>query len=54
LRALLVGSELSACAIRSILLADVGADLFQFEPDGRYSLTAGPEVLAREVSLFTG
>jgi hypothetical protein len=34
LRALLVSSELSACSIRGFLLADVIADLFQFEPDG--------------------
>ena len=32
--ALLVSSELSACSIRSFLLADVIADLLQFEPDG--------------------
>jgi len=31
LRALLVGSELSGCSIRSFLLADVCSDLFQFE-----------------------
>src|ERR1700674_365987 len=54
MRALLVGSELSAGTIRGILLADVCADLLQFEPDGRYSVTAGPEMLAGEVSLFTG
>ena len=50
---LLVGSELSG-TIRGVLLADVCADLLQFEPDGLYSVTASPEMLAREVSLFTG
>src|SRR3981081_4352397 len=49
----MVGSELS-CSIRGILLADVGADLLQFEPDGRYGVTASPEMLAREVSLLSG
>ena len=52
MRALLVDSELPG-TIRGILLADVCADLLQFEPDGRYSVAAGPEMLAREVSLFT-
>jgi hypothetical protein len=46
--------ELSVFAIRGILLADVGADLLQFEPDGRYGVTAGSEVFTREVSFFTG
>ena len=53
MRAFLVGSELSG-TIRGVLLADVCAALLQFEPDGRYSVTASPEMLAREVSLFTG
>ena len=53
MRALWVVSELSACSIRLILLADVCADLFQFEPDGGYCITAGPEMLAGEVSFFT-
>ena len=53
MRALLVDSELPG-TIRGILLADVCADLLQFEPDGRYTVAAGPEMLAREVSLFTG
>src|ERR1700733_6496570 len=53
MRALSVGSELSGI-IRGILLADVCADLLQLEPDGRYWVTASPEMLAREVSLFTG
>ena len=53
MRALLVDSELSAYSIRRFLLADVGADLPQFEPDGRYRITAGPEVLACEVSFLT-
>src|SRR5450755_2237240 len=34
MRALRVDSELSACSIRRVLLADVCADLLQFEPDG--------------------
>jgi len=51
-RALLGGSELSGCSIRRFLLADVLTDLFQFEPDGRYCVTAGPEVLARKVAFF--
>src|SRR5258707_2273305 len=45
-------SELSACSIRCILLADVRANLLQFKPDGRYGVTAGPEMLAREVALL--
>ena len=53
MRAFLVGLELSG-TIRGVLLADVCADLLQLEPDGRYSLTASPEMLAREVSFFTG
>ena len=52
-RALLDSSELSACSIRQFLLADVAADLFQLEPDGRYHVTAGSEMFAREVSLLT-
>jgi hypothetical protein len=53
MRALLVGSELAG-TIRGILLADGGADLLQLGPDGRYRVTASPEMLAREVSLLTG
>jgi hypothetical protein len=45
-------SELSACSIRHILLADVVADLLQFEPDGGYGVTASPEMLAGEVSFL--
>ena len=52
MRALLGGSELSDCSIRSLLLADVRSDLFQFEPDGRYCISASPEMLAREVAFF--
>ena len=48
----MVDSELSACSIRRVLLADVTADLFQFEPDGGYRRTAGPEVFAGEVSFL--
>jgi SRSO17 transposase len=46
LRALLADSKLSDCSIRRFLLADVCADLFQFEPDGGYRVTAGPEMFA--------
>ena len=53
MRASLVSLELPACSIRRILLADVCADLLQFKPDGRYRVTAGPEMLAREVSFLT-
>ena len=53
MRALLIRSELSG-TIRGILLADVCVDLLQFGPDGRYSVTAGPEMLAREVSFLAG
>ena len=52
MRALFVISELSACSIRRFLLADVRADLLQFEPDGGYSIAAGPEVLAGEVPFL--
>src|SRR5260370_38712376 len=52
LRALLNDSELFACSIHRILLAEVCANLLQFEPDGRYRVTAGPEMLAREVALL--
>ena len=45
-------SELSAASIRFFLFADVLADLFQLEPDRGDSVTAGPEMLAREVPLF--
>jgi hypothetical protein len=41
LRALTVTSELSACSIRRFLLANVGANLLQFEPDGGYGIPAG-------------
>src|ERR1035438_9033683 len=53
LRASLLHSELCAEAIRLVLFADVGADLLQFEPDGGDGVTAGPEMLACEVSFFT-
>jgi hypothetical protein len=53
LRALLAHSELSGCSIRRILLADVCADLLQFEPDVRYCVTSGPEMLTREVLFFS-
>jgi hypothetical protein len=37
---ILVNSELPGCPIRSVLLADVGADLLQFKPDGGYCTAA--------------
>jgi hypothetical protein len=40
------------CSIRILLFADVLADLFQLEPDGGHGITAGPEMLAREVPFF--
>ena len=43
-------SELTACPIRGLLLADVRSDLLQFEPDGGYSVTAGPEVFGSALS----
>ena len=43
----------TACSIRFLLLADVLADLLQFEPHGRDRVPAGPEVLTREVLLTT-
>ena len=46
-------SELSVGSIRVFLFADVLADLLQFEPNGGHRITAGPEVLASEVSFLT-
>ena len=48
----MVTAELPAVPIRGILLADVGADLFQLEPNGGDGVTAGPEMLPCEVSFF--
>jgi hypothetical protein len=45
-------SQLSTVSIRFFLFADVLADLVQLEPDGGYGVSTGPEVLAREISLF--
>ena len=39
----------TSCFIRFLLVADVLANLLQFEPDGRNRVSAGPEVLIREV-----
>ena len=48
-----VTSELPTCSIRSILLADVVADLLQFEADSGYGVAASPEMLAAcEVSFL--
>src|SRR6202042_1957201 len=44
--------KLSAVAIRDLLLADVLADLLQFEPDRRNGIPARPEMLAREIPLL--
>jgi hypothetical protein len=38
--------------IRALLLADVLADLLQFKPDRGNGITAGPELLAREISIL--
>jgi hypothetical protein len=53
LRAYVNSSKLCICSIRAFLLADVLADLLQFEPDGRYGVTASPEMLACKVALLT-
>ena len=45
-------SKLSAAPIRFFLLADVLADLLQFETDRGHGVSASPEMLAREVSLL--
>jgi hypothetical protein len=45
-------SKLSAGSIRFFLFADVWADLLQLEPDRGHGVTAGPEMLPREVSLL--
>ena len=52
-RAFMNSSELSVGSIRVFLFADVLADLLQFEPNGGHRITAGPEVLASEVSFLT-
>ena len=52
LRAFVDSSELFTVIIRSFLLADVSADLLQFEPD--HGHRARPEVLAGEVPLLAG
>src|SRR5206468_2370756 len=46
------GSELSVLSIRGLLLADVLADLLQFEADRGDSVTAGPDMFAREIPLL--
>ena len=52
-RASVNGLELSVCSIRGFLLADVLADLLQFKADRGDSVTAGPEMFAREIPLLT-
>ena len=44
--------KLSAVTIRDLLLADVLADLLQFEPDRRNGIPARPEMLAREIPFL--
>ena len=51
-RASVNGSELSACAIRALLLADVLADLLQFKSDGGDGVAPGPKVFAREIPFL--
>ena len=51
-RAFVNNSELPACSIRVVLLADVLAELLQFEPNRGHSITTGPEMLAREVPFL--
>src|SRR5437667_9104270 len=41
-----------SCSIRFLLVADVSADLFQFEAHGGNRIAASPEMFAREVALF--
>src|SRR5271169_963594 len=41
----------TSCSIRFLLVADVLADLLQFEPDSRDRIPTGPKVLTREVLL---
>ena len=52
-RAYVDGSKLSAVAIRAILLADVLADLLQFEPDGRYGVNASQKCSPVKLRSFT-
>ena len=52
-RAFVNGSELAVLSIRGFLLADVLADLLQFKADRGDSVTAGPEMFAREIPLLT-
>ena len=51
-RAFVSRSELPACAIRALLLADVLADLLQFKPDRRNGIASGPEMLTREIPFL--
>ena len=51
-RAFVNGSELAACSIRILLLADVLADLLQFKSDGGDGVATSPEMLARKIPLF--
>ena len=52
-RAFVNGLELSVLSIRGFLLADVLANLFQFKADRGDSITAGPQMFAREIPLLT-
>ena len=51
-RAFVNSSELPACAIRALLLADVLADLLQFESDRGNGIASGPEMFTREIPLL--
>ena len=52
-RAYVNSSELPACYIRTLLFADVLADLLQFKADCGNGIAAGPEMFAREIPLLT-
>src|SRR6516165_4600525 len=41
----------TSCSIRFLLVADVLANLLQFEPDRRNRVSTSPQMLAREVLL---
>jgi hypothetical protein len=51
-RAFVNSSELPACAIRALLLADVLADLLQFESHRGNGIASGPEMLTREIPFL--
>src|SRR5438132_4498234 len=53
LRAYFSASEVSAIAIRGLLLADVLFHLLQLKTNCGHRVTAGPEMFTREVSLLS-